>query len=344
MEQHTKPSSQQLSVPGLLVSAADIVSILSNPRHRYVSRDTQHPGRTDIPRVRRSASGWKYASATTLIILIFYVLMASQKDETYPIADVLADSAPGSLTMAELTAIDENSVSPVHFSQFLPDSHSLTSQPLAANIAVEPFVINRWIALQHDAPVSIMDFPGFEFKLSTRGSDVIPLPMDQFIQTGSSQWEVIVGPGITWIDPDDPMWNRVSFAITLIHNREYGVFNGAGLFAWNVDAVTPMRLQFAQDGQPDSSKVDWWGLASIKLQAVSDIPEELVHRFLHQRGTDLKTSNWQDLESLVDNGRLTGLDNDYIRHHVSVSGLAVDDTIYFRSCMTRFAPYPFCSE
>ncbi len=327
---------------------ADIVSILATPRARFPVQSIKRLGWPSwqtinlrrVPLKQLCVSGVLVATAA----LIWW---AVPKSETYTIAKSL--DPPGTvrdaLLIDDLQNIPANGVQPAHFGYFLPVGPKQPAMSLSGKIMVSTFTAERRYAFDYSRPIPDFRFPGFQFEFFNSGSDAIPMERDMYLPTTDDRWQIILSVGRVWSEPKDGGWSRLSLPFTLVRTGSTRVLNGVLNFAYHEAAVTQMRIQIAQEGTPNSPKTDIWGQAEIDF-----FPGPIAQRdralaaLSDERTTDFPVASWKMLEDLVGQGRLRGFDNEYIRSHVSLSGLTIDGTIYLRSCQTRLGPYPFCAQ
>ena len=326
---------------------ADLLSILCNPRLRYAPVQTPpllFSRRNLNPRIWMTRRRLGFA---TVIILLGAVWWSLPENEDYFVSHSLAKPVQrgNGLSIIELQRIDDDRIEPIHFDHFKPDSEATIPDSFAGSLYVHPFRLYRKVAFEENAVTSRIDFPGFAFQLVSENGVALPLGRDQVLPTESETLSIILSAGATWSRPGEQGWNRVALPFTLMHRGRAATMNGVVTFAQRDAEVTGMRVQIAQEGLPGSQMIDWWGQAALSWRPGQiSSQSQIVEAYQAERATDFPLASWRDLERRIGQDRLSGFDNRYIRRHVSVSGLLVDDTVYLRACPTRFGEHPYCAQ
>lgn len=321
---------------------ADIVSILSDPKARdQQERPDGAPFRWRRPRRRFLGAGVAGLAA----LAAAWAMGLAPEREAYPIRPglVVQSGERSALTIAELRDIADGGAAARHYSAFLPVGEAGAAAAFAGEVAISAFQMRRSHPFQPERSAPNLTFPALRFHLLVKDGVALPIEREVFHPTGKPGWRVILSPGRAWAEAGEGGWSRLSLPVLLIPPGIRHLSNGVLTFAYRDGQATGAQIQFGQEGAPDSAKTDMWGRGAVAMAAANITGGEAAFaQYKAERATDFAIADWAALE--VRFGAMPVFDNDYIRPHVSVSGLLVDDVIYLRSCATRFGPYPYCDR
>ncbi len=234
----------------------------------------------------------------------------------------------------------------VHNEYFLPiGSDTGPGDPIEGTLHLDGFTITHHNFTAIGSLSGTTNFPGISVQIIARGGVFLPVERDQFLTSDGADWDIILGSGRSWTEPGDQGWSRVSFPFTLVWRDAHRVANGVATFAYNGAKITNLRLQIGQDGAPSGPKLNFHSQVKLRFTPgpVDDADAELA-KLRDERGANFPVQPWTALETLTGKGPLTGFDPEPGRPDISAGGLLVGDTIYLRSCATRFGPYPYCGQ
>ncbi len=231
----------------------------------------------------------------------------------------------------------------VSYSNFLPIGKIVEEPaPLEGHFMIPGIELTGQFA-QRPLRQSFLNFPGVKMRGFVTGWQFHPMPSDQIIQTGNGRWNVILSTGRAWSEPGDQGWSRVAFPITVAREGGVGALNGVATLAYMGEKVSALRIQFAQESIPNSSRASFAGQVQPEFTAapISDKSDFLAGR-AQRLATDVEARPWSELEAK--HGDLSDFTGAWISPHVTISGLLVGDVFYHSGCKTRYGAYPFCDQ
>lgn len=92
-------------------------------------------------------------------------------------------------------------------------------------------------------------FPGIKIDFVSDGEELIPLQNEillNSLQSGDT-WNVLVGTGKIWHEPEDGAWSRASFPLSLTDSYIGQVRNCVATFVYTADSISNVYLQSSQE-------------------------------------------------------------------------------------------------
>lgn len=185
--------------------------------------------------------------------------------------------------------------------------------------------------------------PEISIELVQNGSHLIPT-VPGFRITGSSVWNLIVGPGRAWSETGDGGWSRASLPFALVERNANCTHNGTMTFLFNAASVSEVRYQITQETCL-YFKFDLWGQLSATYTpyAIPDA-EALQNAHAAEVANRLPTKPIADL--LLDYPgaglNLANFGSGITPAHMTTYGLLHNGVNYVSGCTTRQGSYPFC--
>lgn len=196
--------------------------------------------------------------------------------------------------------------------------------------------------------------PPFSFQFVQNGSYLIPAVQGLSI-TGSSSWNLIVGPGRVWSETTDAGYTRASFPIALVQRNQNCVHNGSVTFLFNKNAspkVSHAAYQFTAEGCP-TFMFDMAGQVTatytpatvandtaLENAAAAEVANRLPTKPFSALATDFPSSGINTSTFLAQ----------YVYpNSVTTFGVVINGINYNSGCATRHTAsglgnYPFCSD
>ncbi len=188
-------------------------------------------------------------------------------------------------------------------------------------------------------------FPATELAFISHEGELIPLQKDiiRTADTVGSLWDVIVGTGKIWQEPEDGEWSRASFPLTLTERYMGQTRNCVATFVYQSETISNICVQCSQE------------TADINDRQVGDIQVVLPAKYKPEIFVDSAEVIAQHLEyqarklpvlplSTVDaEGELSAIFTEriYTSASTSIGAILMDDKIYFDPPQTRHGTYPY---
>ncbi|MCY3769245.1 MAG: ABC transporter permease subunit [Gammaproteobacteria bacterium] len=325
----------------LLVMVADVVAIASNPR--LVARQRMsilHPGQV--------VKGLRYAPIVLLAGLSLYLISLIPETPSGTQREMVVDGAPpvqgalrARLTREELFASDNAPAGPVHNAHFMPLGNEFPAhEPFAGRITVRATKILGYRAGGRPR-YGFGEIPDLEIGWVSHGKTLIPVDPG-FLESGDSDWTVLVGPGRVWSEQGDGRYSRASFPFTLVGREGADAHQGLGMFLYGDGKVSNLRFQIVQESSL-RQKFTAWGQAPLEFSpGISRSPADVVEEYLGFARTNLPRRPWTQLYDAQDESLFGYFDGTYNQGNVSSSGMIVDGIVHQRDCQTRLGNYPYC--
>ena len=191
-------------------------------------------------------------------------------------------------------------------------------------------------------------FPKLQLDFITHQGVLIPLRKDRIITRfqSDSYWDVVVGAGKVWHEPEDGEWNRASFPLTLTDRWVGQARNCVAAFVYKPDTISNICLQCSQE------------TADIDDMQLGDINGMLPAGFEPKRYVDSAQIVERHKSSVA--GRipvhpLSEIDEDNMiaRHFdimihsnapTSLGAVFMNNKLYLHPPSTRHGPYPYPDE
>lgn len=256
---------------------------------------------------------------------------------TYPGVGFLSSSEPLQKPLATLS--------------YTPPGKTLKpAQPMTGVISLDSSadsnqieVLKDTFGISREDRWELSSLPRFAFEFVSDGTDVIPVQRHPQ-RSDHPYWEIILGPGRTWTDPDDTGWSRAALPFSLKEKNQNCTHNGLMTFlyrpdgsitrtAWQIGSETCLYLKF-----------NLWGMANTTLQPQGITSSE-----------DIITAYHDEVQNRLKVKPLAALADDYPglnpaafkppgKGESSVYGFVIDDVHYRSECQTRHGPYPYCES
>ncbi|MEM7426595.1 MAG: ABC transporter permease subunit [Pseudomonadota bacterium] len=330
-----------------LIAAADVITIVSNPRLRYPATDNRltlaFPGLRWLPR----SWNWKalgVAAGTTAaaagLAVWFWPVLPQRPEVT---VSPPSTGARDRLTLPVLLGREPGADGIVHhayferWEPFEPARHSFEGE-----LDVPEFTASYRRAWASSGNARFQ-FPGFKVRLVTHGDALLPIERDMLLPGQPDTWRIILSAGRIWHEPRDGQWSRAAFPFTIIRTAGYAPHYGVAAFAFDGQRISQVRFQIAQE-TANWAQADVWGQTPARFEP-GEVPGAQAARSAWDRrmASRLDVRPWSELAAKYWSS-LEGFDGEGNRHNISASGLYVDDTVYLRGCRTRAGPHPFCRE
>lgn len=196
-----------------------------------------------------------------------------------------------------------------------------------------------------------MVFPAFEISFTTVDGDLVPATQDVIragaLPEGESYWDIIVQPGRVWKEEGDGEWSRASFPFALMHSIEGETHNGVAMFFYRDGEVTGLRYQILRQTAP-FYVVDYFTASGISemsyAEAFAGDPEAVAAEWVAAKEDALPVADWAALAEKVGAEALDGFDSDIAPEDVVTEALALDGTLYVKSCPTVMGELPYCDR
>jgi hypothetical protein len=264
------------------------------------------------------------------------------------------------------------------YAQLSVSSHVDINQPLSLNAMTVPeqpnpsklrlqgsLTFSPKLGLSHLVIVDESDAYHFERKTRpdafTSARGFLPdLSMD-FVQSGQNiipvnralqlsehaHWDYILGVGDIWQEQDDEGYSRISMPFTLVEKNQNCVHNGALSFLVNEQGETTDFYYQISSETCLYYKVNMWGEGQVtftennivgankvvdeyRIEQTNRLPTEPLS-YLKQQYPDI------NLDNITLSNSISALD-------LSSVGVILNGQHYVSDCVTRFGPYPFCSQ
>lgn len=192
-------------------------------------------------------------------------------------------------------------------------------------------------ARKHLPPVSV--------QLVQNGSHLIPVVRGLQI-TGSSVWNLEVGPGRAWHEAADGTWTRASLPFALIERNANCVHNGLMTFLFTANTVSQVRYQVTSETCA-YFQFDLWGqVDATYTQGGISNAEAARNAYVAEVAGRLPTKPIGDLAA--DNPG-TGVNPSVFGagpdpSDLSTYGFLYNGVNYVGSCPTREGSYPYCAQ
>ena len=327
----------------LLVMVADVVAIASNPR--LVARQQMyilHPGQV--------VRGFRYAPIVLLIGLSLYLVQFIPGTPPGTRQEMVIDRTPPEkgalrtmLTTEELFSSDDFPAGPIHNAHFMPLGNEFPAhEAFAGTIAVRAVKILGYRAGGRPR-YGFGEIPDLEIGLVSHGKTLIPMEPG-FLESGDSDWAVLVGPGRVWSEQGDGGYSRASFPFTLVGRDGADSHQGIGMFLYGDGKVSNLRFQLTQESSL-RQKFTAWGQTQLEFSRDTvRLPENVIEEYLGFAKTNLQRRPWVQLYSERNEFLFEYFDGAYNQGNISSSGMIVDGVVYQQDCQTRFGNYPYCEE
>ena len=191
-------------------------------------------------------------------------------------------------------------------------------------------------------------FPDVSLGFVSAGADLIPWNRDLIVAgtrtEDGSYWDVLVGPGSVWSEPDEG-WSRAAFPFQLASSVENETYNGVATFAFTDGEVSGLRFQTVTQGRPYflvQRRLMWGQLAAD--YAPGPAPAGVVEAFAAERAGRLPRRPLSDLRPLVGDTVFDAMHAGMNPDNVVTAAFLVGDTLYAADCPTPFGELPFCAE
>ncbi|MEU9240755.1 hypothetical protein [Streptomyces sp. NPDC048385] len=177
------------------------------------------------------------------------------------------------------------------------------------------------------------------------GSHLIPT-VRGLTYTGSTVWNLAVGPGRVWDENADNGMTRASFPFALVERNANCVHNGEMTFLFDSSTITKVRYQVTQE-TCEYQKFNMWGQlsAGYTRATVPDGPA-VENAYAAEVADRLPT---KPISALATDYPGAGIDLTQFGAGVTPAdmtsyGLFVNGVNYTSGCTTRYGGYAFCSE
>jgi hypothetical protein len=174
------------------------------------------------------------------------------------------------------------------------------------------------------------------------------IPTKRVLQLSEhANWDYIVGVGDIWQELEDGDYSRISMPFTLVEKNQNCVHNGALSFLVDEHGKTTDFYYQVSSETCLYYKADMWGKGQAAYTE-KDIAgaNKVVDEYRLEQKNRIPT---QPLSHLKQQYPDINLDNITLSHSISALdlssvGVILNDQHYVSDCMTRFGPYPFCSQ
>lgn len=334
----------------VLMLVADIIAIISNPR--LATKKTPRVKLIYGKENKRMRARRVVAIATSIVILsvgFFFVRdylrgYRLQQIDTEDISKVetTPTAAPGDqITARDLFADSYQGMGPVDNANFMPPDYA---KPALHEFCGTLIIAATKISGRRIGPTVIRNFgsfPALKVNFFTFQSHLVPIERNILLEGDGSAWNIILGSGRIWSDPDDKDYSRAAFPFTLVGSRWGQTHNGIAIFLYNQKNVSALRFQIVQEAAP-RAKFDGWGQAQVKyLPAPLRDQAALIRGFKEELALQTPIHAWKELEQNYDPQMLDRIDSTSNRENITLSGLIIDDVVYARAWRTRYGDYPY---
>lgn len=286
-----------------------------------------------------------------LLAISLVICLASCGNEENPVSqssdiDTPAPSTPATFLAASV--FEGNTVPDLTNMDFLaPRDDTLSARSnLDARLTFSETVFVTQIVDQSNDPYRPTLFPGFSIELITDGDDLIPLERNAILtwRTGNSFWDVVVGAGKVWREPEEAEWDRASLPVTLISRRVGQAKNCILQFLYTTTEISKAYVQCSQETSP----VDFWQAADMQAlvqvqfeDLMLDDKQAEIDRFRTERSKDVEIIPWDDLGSSADLVRDAFNVNLEDLAELSYGGIYYNGVLYQQDPPTRHGTYPY---
>ena len=249
------------------------------------------------------------------------------------------------LSIDDLSA-DSFANSPIHNSAFAPSAQAINAlhqlngtlyiAETAMHLSLAPGAGHCYLGKRIDL------FPECALEFTTSGNRLIPANRNiQRPLCGESYWDIILSPGRIWAEANDDGWSRAAFPFVLSHSMENDAHNGLGMFFFNDDKVSQIRLQITQQTAPYllPKRFDAWGLLKTALAPTTTANPENI-----QTGFEVELKGYMPISPLASITTPDILKDCQFNPGVETAityGLITQDHIYASPAITRQGDYPF---
>lgn len=183
--------------------------------------------------------------------------------------------------------------------------------------------------------------PKFSVDLVQVEGRVIPVQPGIIRSENASEWDVVIGNGLVWSEPEDGGKDRVTLPVHLTHEKWNAVHNGVMTFLFDGDSTSAIYWQFAQE-TATWDRYDYWTRSDASWSALEADTNKAVER---QYRLEMATAIPTRPLNRVPGATPDALD-DFNRGlptpaQISQAGVVVDDVLYTAKPITRYGVYPF---
>lgn len=264
----------------------------------------------------------------------------------------VSDPDPNFLTLDELTSSQP------------PQLHGMSafSASIDAGPANVPFA--GTLTLAESDIISDLDFalersihPGYSptrsppatFSLVSDGEALIPVDRGLISAwpNSGSYWDLILGAGKVWSEPNDNGWSRGALPVTLVSRKEGQARNCAATFLYNAASVSDVFVQCSQENSGDEAFAPGEMRAFVATSYEAGQPEQFaddIAQFREEMAQRFEVRDWDDLP-VSDSSSLLAIFNEAAAPGSrSLSALMLDRILYREPPVTRRGTYPFPDE
>jgi len=187
-------------------------------------------------------------------------------------------------------------------------------------------------------------FPQLSVQFLTIGDILLPLERNVIFGGTQGSWDIILSPGRVWSEPTDQGMSRASFPFTLVTNQWNEAHNGLATFLFDDVSISNVHFQVIQETAL-WNKADFWGVAEANYSPeVVANAAQIQQDFLAELDERVEIRAWSDLASDYPGADVSAFTRNISSSDISVSGILVDNTLYYHSANSRFGAYPYPFE
>lgn len=191
-------------------------------------------------------------------------------------------------------------------------------------------------------------FPQLNIQFTSYNGALIPLQQEFLLNApgAADSWNILVGPGRTWQEPEDGDWCRASFPLSLTDSYIGQVKNCVATFVYNADSISNICLQCSQETADynDGSVGNIRATLPAKFQS-KPLPNAAlaIDEYLHNQANLLPV---EPLSTIDANQELANYfsKTKYTSAPTSLGALVYNNTLYLHPPATRHGDYPYPNE
>jgi CubicO group peptidase (beta-lactamase class C family) len=191
-------------------------------------------------------------------------------------------------------------------------------------------------------------FPSLELDFITHRGELIPRHKNKIStrHRGDSYWDVVVGTGRVWHEPEDGGWDRASFPLTLTDRWMGQARNCVATFVYKADSVSQVCVQCSQE----TADIDDRQLGNISGVIPASFREtsfpdsaQLIKQHLESKAERIPV---RPLRALDRRQKVAAYfdKTKYTNAPTSLGAVLLRDTLYLHPPQTRHGVYPYPAQ
>lgn len=190
---------------------------------------------------------------------------------------------------------------------------------------------------------TLKHLPPFSIQLVQNGSHLIPT-VRGMQYTGSTHWNLAVGPGRAWSETTDGGQTRASLPFALIERNANCTHNGVLTFLFTNTSISNVRYQVASE-TCEYFQYNMWGQvgATYSKTTVSGA-ENLRNAYAAEVAARFPTKPIAQLSTDHPGVSVSAFSSGTTSSAISTFGFVHDGTHYVGGCPTRQGEYPYCGQ